>query len=185
MQSEGDLCVNAKKIIMSAFYELLRRQPIHTISVSRIIQEAEVSKPTFYRHFYNKYDLLAQVFEDLFAPILQVGLSLTWREALVQVFENLDRERAVFRNGFKTEDQFYLRNSVMQKVLEDDVITLLRGKGADTEDTQLMFSVRACVIGHVAAMCGWAVDSRRQSAEQIADLLIGTLPPQLAACLIG
>ena len=55
--------MNAKKIISTAFYELLQKYEIEEISVNRIVQAAEVSKPTFYRYYRDKYDLLNQMFD--------------------------------------------------------------------------------------------------------------------------
>lgn len=168
--------MNAKKIILSAFYDLLQRQSINTISVSRIIEAAEVSKPTFYRYFYNKFDLLNQVFEDILAPMHEAGLRLTWREALCQTFVNVEANRAIFRNGFKAEEQFYLRNHTMQQIFEGAVKEMLCRKNVRIDDQAHFFSIRACVITHVAAMCGWALDNHRQQPEEIVDLLMGTLP---------
>ena len=171
--------MNAKKIILSAFYDLLQRQSINTISVSRIIEAAEVSKPTFYRYFYNKFDLLNQVFEDILAPMHEAGLRLTWREALQQTFMNIEANRAIFRNGFKAEEQFYLRNHTMQQIFEAAVVDMLRRKNVQIEEQAYFFSIRACVITHVAAMCGWALDNHRQQPEDIVELLLGTLPANL------
>ncbi len=171
--------MNAKKIILSAFYDLLQKQSISAISVSMIIEAAEVSKPTFYRYYYNKFDLLNQIFEDILAPMYDAGFTLNWTQALEKTFDNLEVNRTIFRNGFKTEDQFNLRNDIMLRIIEEAINRMLEHKEIDIQQPNCAFAVRSCAITHVAAMCGWILDSKRQPAEQIISLLLGTLPYQL------
>ncbi len=68
--------MNVKKIISAAFYELLQKYTIEDISVGQIVQAAEVSKPTFYRYYRDKYDLLNQMFDVIFEPMREAGNAL-------------------------------------------------------------------------------------------------------------
>ena len=45
--------------MIDAFFRLLRKFPYKEITVSRIVQEADVSRATFYRHFETKEDIVA------------------------------------------------------------------------------------------------------------------------------
>ncbi len=171
--------MNAKKIILSAFYDLLQKQSISAISVSMIIEAAEVSKPTFYRYYYNKFDLLNRVFEEILAPIYEAGNTLDWEQALQKTFGSLEVNRMIFRNGFKTEDQYNLRNDIMLRIIEDAINQMLERKGVDIQQQAFAFAIRSCAITHVAAMCGWVMDNKRQPAAQMITFLLGTLPYQL------
>ena len=53
--------MNVKRVIREAFYQLLQAETIEQISVTQLVQVAEISKPTFYRHFRDKYDLRDQL----------------------------------------------------------------------------------------------------------------------------
>ena len=173
------LAMNAKKIIFQAFYDLLQKQSISAISVSMIIEAAEVSKPTFYRYYYNKFDLLNRIFEEILSPMYEAGFSLDWTQALEKTFASLEDNRTVFRNGFKTEDQYNLRNDIMFRIIENAINRMLEHGGVDIQQQPCAFAIRSCAITHVAAMCGWVLDSKRQPAEQTIALLLGTLPYQL------
>ncbi|MDN5809217.1 MAG: TetR/AcrR family transcriptional regulator, partial [Staphylococcus equorum] len=57
--NEKDLrVIKTKRALSKSFYDLLEKQPFSTITVNQICNEALVHRTTFYKHFYDKYDLL-------------------------------------------------------------------------------------------------------------------------------
>src|SRR5699024_12351052 len=52
------LVINTKRALSKSFYELLEKQSFSTITVNQICNEALAHRTTFYKHFYDKYDLL-------------------------------------------------------------------------------------------------------------------------------
>lgn len=69
-----------KMLIRRAFTDLLRTQPIQSISVKRLCEKAGINRGTFYAHYTDVYDLLRTIEEDLFAacqrslrPLLERG----------------------------------------------------------------------------------------------------------------
>jgi AcrR family transcriptional regulator len=82
--------MNAKKMISNAFYALLQRYSIVAVSVNMIVEAAEVSKPTFYRYYRDKYDLLGSMYDVIFQPMQEAGRTLSWDKALSKVLENLE-----------------------------------------------------------------------------------------------
>jgi len=173
--------MNTKKIILSAFHELLEKNSINSISVAAILEAAEVSKPTFYRYFYNKYDLLEQWLAQLLGPLIRTGEDSTWRKAMIETFRGLENEYAVFHRGFRSPEEYTLRDGVMLRLIEHALFAMLEDRGADVHDLHVTFSVRSCAITHVAAMCGWAGDRGHKPAEEAVDLILGTVPENLAA----
>ena len=172
--------MNTKKIIFSAFHELLEKNSINSISVAAILEAAEVSKPTFYRYFYNKYDLLEQWLASMLSPLIHVGEEYSWRQAMEDTFQALEKEYAVFHRGFRTAEEYTLRDSVMIRLIEHAIFQMLEGKGADIHNLHITFSVRSCTITHVAAICGWAGDRNHRPASETVDLILGTVPENLA-----
>src|SRR5699024_1038688 len=64
--NEKDLrVIKTKRALSQSLYELLEKQPFSTISVNQICNEALVHRTTFYKHFYDKYDLLIYLTTDL------------------------------------------------------------------------------------------------------------------------
>lgn len=56
--------MRTKEFIIEAIKKLLEKHTFENITVQNIIDEAGVSKPTFYRYFQSKYDLAASVFSE-------------------------------------------------------------------------------------------------------------------------
>jgi AcrR family transcriptional regulator len=63
-----------RSTIEAAFRELLREQDYDSITVSDIIERANVGRSTFYRHFETKTDLLIALHEGMFVR-LNLGVS--------------------------------------------------------------------------------------------------------------
>lgn len=54
----------ARQDLINAFWLLYEKKPIEKISIKEISELAGYSRSTFYRYFYNVYDLLEQVEEE-------------------------------------------------------------------------------------------------------------------------
>ena len=62
MPDDVDLrVVKTERSIEGALRRLLRERPLEDITVKEIVREAEVSKPTFYLHYADKYELAQKV----------------------------------------------------------------------------------------------------------------------------
>lgn len=63
---ETDLrVIKTKKALSSSLLQLLEQQLFQTITVNQICDNALVHRTTFYKHFYDKYDLLEYLFNQL------------------------------------------------------------------------------------------------------------------------
>lgn len=58
-----------RKFLQDALISLLRRKPLAKIQIKEIVEEADVSRPTFYQHFETKEKLLFSLIDDLFDKI--------------------------------------------------------------------------------------------------------------------
>ncbi len=171
--------MNTKKIIISAFHDLLKKNSINSISVASILEAAEVSKPTFYRYFYNKYDLLEQWMSQLLSPLNHVREDYSWRDAMTDTLKAIDLEYSVFTRGFRSAEEYTLRDGVMLRLIEHAIFNMLEAKGADIHDQGIVFSVRSCTITHVAAMNGWARDKKHKPVPEFVELIMGTVSENL------
>ena len=90
----------------SALNTLMKTQPLDKISVTQIVEEADVTRPTFYRHFKDKYDLVNWYFDKLAQrSFRQMGISMSFREGLITKFRLMQEEKIFFRSAFLSENQ--------------------------------------------------------------------------------
>lgn len=70
LQSQSEL---AKTLIKKAFIQLYSKQGIDKITVREICAVSGVSRPAFYRHFDDKYDILEQIETELLTNLKQLN----------------------------------------------------------------------------------------------------------------
>ena len=58
------LCDTKQKVIREAALKEFKRVPPEEVSINRIIQDAEISRGSFYTYFESKYDLLGWLIQD-------------------------------------------------------------------------------------------------------------------------
>jgi len=58
-----------KKLIQESFLHMMADKPFESITVGDITRTAEINRGTFYLHFVDKFDLLDQMEQQLFADL--------------------------------------------------------------------------------------------------------------------
>ena len=64
-----------REAIFSAFIDLLAQVDLNQITVSMIIERADIGRATFYSHFETRDYLLKELCEDLFCHIFDATIS--------------------------------------------------------------------------------------------------------------
>lgn len=96
MEQKKDL---TKRLIADSFKELMMKYPFEKITIKMITDNAGIIRPTFYNHFYDKYELLEWIFvEDVI------------KKAQVLVNEHMDKESVKLLFTCISKDrQFYAK----------------------------------------------------------------------------
>ncbi len=63
----------SKDIITEALLDLLKSYSLDAVTITQLCRRAGVGRPTFYRHFESKEDVLAQLTQKLFKEYLHVA----------------------------------------------------------------------------------------------------------------
>lgn len=58
-----------KELILKSFLQILKNKPFESITVGDITKIAQINRGTFYLHYIDKFDLLDQIEQQLFAEI--------------------------------------------------------------------------------------------------------------------
>src|SRR3989304_7798543 len=72
------LTVRTKQALVSAYLELLKKNPSKKVKVYEICERANLSRPTFYKHFQTQEEVLLfymdEVFEEMFTNFRKIHL---------------------------------------------------------------------------------------------------------------
>jgi len=60
-----------KMVIKDSFVKLLKNEPINKITVKEVCAIAEINRATFYKHYYDCFDLLKQIEDEMIEELLR------------------------------------------------------------------------------------------------------------------
>lgn len=182
MERQDEAMVASEKMkyrLADAMKELLEHDSVDKITVKQIVDQCGVTRPTFYRHFKDKYDLVNWNFDKLAQKSFrQMGVSLTLREGLTKKFEFIQGERTFFSAAFSSESQ----NCLMEydyECIYQFYCEIIRKGGIDQIPEDLDFLLRMYCRGSIAMTVEWATGGMKESPQHLADQLIEALPPKL------
>lgn len=162
----------------SALNTLMKTQPLDKISVTQIVEEADVTRPTFYRHFKDKYDLVNWYFDKLAQrSFRQMGISMSFREGLITKFRLMQEEKIFFRSAFLSENQNCLIDYDYECIYQF-YSEVIKQKGIPMEE-DMDFLLRMYCRGSIYMTAEWARNGMKISPEQMADRLSAAVPPKL------
>ena len=82
--------MNAVTKIKGALLALLRDHSFTSLTVTLICARAGISRPTFYKYFTDKYDLMVTAYEDDIAKCLQND---SWQEIMIDALSYIREHR--------------------------------------------------------------------------------------------
>ena len=112
-----------RRLLQDALIGLLRRKPLAKIRIKEIVEDADVSRPTFYHHFATKEELLFSLVDDLF-DLIRADVhehhvpdhSKHIRHAMVASFEHWIRHGEKLRWVFQVENRDLLISALVPHV---------------------------------------------------------------------
>ena len=144
-----DVSERMKYKLANAMKELLVHTPVDKITVKQIVDQCNVTRPTFYRHFKDKYDLINWYFDVLAQmSFKQMGISLTLREGLLKKFEFIKGEGQFFAAAFSSESQNCLMEYDYQCIYQF-YCDIIHKQGVDKIPEELEFLLRMYCRGSI------------------------------------
>lgn len=164
-----------KRRLSDALIALLAQKPVREITVRELTNLAKVSRGTFYFHYTDIYDLLAQIEQDqlesldtLMGVLLPSLESQTPPDALRAMFVYMNDNQALCGAlmGPNGDAAFVMR---IREMLEKRVIGHFFEPGRETPRQKYMagFAVHGCV----GTIVSWLQNGRQETPEEMSNLL--------------
>jgi len=174
--------IRTRRLLVTAFQELLGEQPFHKITISDLAERATLNRATFYAHFTDKYDLLSYVVRQDFQEQLDDSLSgdadLDYDHLRQLILITADFVRTVGGHCVPTVVDHDVTAFIMIQLQETLYDTLARWAGRvtrSTEETEALAIVSSSAI--LGSVMRWQATKQPRTAEELADLVL----PQLTA----
>ncbi len=95
-----------KDLLTASFRELLLRTPFEKITIKMITDGAGVIRPTFYKHFQDKYEILEWILQTEIANKIQILIDNDMEEDIFRLLCNcLEKDRAFYKKAYMIEGQ--------------------------------------------------------------------------------
>ncbi|MDO4548101.1 MAG: TetR/AcrR family transcriptional regulator [Clostridia bacterium] len=160
--------MSAREILVQTIKELMENQLLDDITVKDILDSSGLSRPTFYKYFFDKQDLMTYVFKKELADPFFWDFSKGLHEREVLFLKHLAKNRNFYLNALKTSGQ----NSLYDLWI-DLACSSLHGYfrstnvGARMDDADLVFASKYLAYAWVNMNINWLRDSDGLTAEEM------------------
>ncbi len=169
-----------KKRIAEAAVTLMEKNPsIDMIKLSEIIELADVSRPTFYKYFMDKYDLAAWYLDRVIDEAYwSVNDAVNTRAAIYSWFEYIRSQDVFFKGVFNSTSQNNIHDYYFQKMMVDYTELIESRSGRPIEKT-LNAVLRSFIHGCAEVICEWIIGGMKESSEFMTNVMRLSIPPIL------
>ena len=172
--------MNARRMLLDAFYELIQEHDFDDITVQMIIDRAQLSRGTFYRHYEDKYDLMNSFYRDNVESLLaRVGKDADIREVIESILVHIEQNVKYYRKAVKTEGMDSFLDFLKEYSIEFYSVHYPQPQGADELAPEVYFEVEMLCGGHVAVLKSWIERNCPIPASTLARIAAEFIPATL------
>lgn len=160
-----------KRALSMSLKRMLNQKRLDDITIQDLVDDAEVSRKTFYYHFQDVYSLLEWIFLDEGKRLLQGNTTAdTWQQGLGSVFDYFQENRTMIMNVHRSlqKDDRILKAHVSQlisPILQRIFDAQPNHELVNAEDRQ--FILKLYSFGLVELFLHWIDDGMKPDAEQL------------------
>ncbi len=163
-----------KSLLLQGLIQLMETKDIKDISVKELSDLADINRGTFYLHYSDVYDMLAQLEDELFNEFYEIidrtlkpDTALhTPRVTLLEIFSFLERHREVAKAMMSPHGDLAFVNRV-KNMVKERLDSILKASRAASDGCYLeAFAVSGC-IGVIET---WLAQPDPPSPEAMADI---------------
>ena len=181
MDKKKDL---TKELLADCFHELMLAYSFDKITIKMITDRAGLIRPTFYKHFQDKYEVLEWIFhtdvEDGVNFLIDNGMEA---DAVVMFCRCLDRDRKFYRKAYLMEPGPNSFDNILSRYVSGCFLRAASNRGLSvnklfpgiTSETIANYYTYGLVYG----IRRWIVDETGISAEHTAETILYLLTHSL------
>ena len=165
-----------KTAICDAFAELMYEKELSKITVRELVDKADVGRATFYKHYYDIYDVYEHiektVLVDLGAIITGEGIKLEY-EVYPAVFEYIQENPKIFKMIFSPHNNVPLYQKLLQTVEGLNRLIWAEIFGVNMDDSRVECAIKYHSNGCLAIVADWVISDFKQPQSFITEALSG------------
>ena len=175
-----------KEILAESFRELAQNKNVEKIIIKDITDNCEMSPATFYRHFRDKYELMAWDYVNSCSKILdQIGTDgYQWKDSLTDGIRYYYNIRGYLKNLLmNTKGQTAFVAAMAGANVEFMKNEIRKATGKEEIDEDIDKYVKIYCYGTVQLICEWITGGFSMKPEELAVICENATPVPLEAYL--
>ncbi|MCR5732816.1 MAG: TetR/AcrR family transcriptional regulator [Sphaerochaetaceae bacterium] len=169
-----------KDILVESFREVAEKQAIDKITIKDIVDNCEYSSATFYRHFRDKYDLIAWAYrQDMERIVERFEFDETsWKQCLIDCAQYYYEHKEYLANLLLNTSGY---ESFVLNMTEINYTSLMNKvqKSVPSLDEKTKMMIRIYVNGTVYFTCEWILGKYKTTPEQLSEAYMISIPEPL------
>ncbi len=174
-----------KKAFYLAFLELLKTKNVDQITVTALVQEADVNRSTFYKHYVEKEDLLNEMIESVLND-LRTAYDEPYKQTttfsienlqpyMIKIFDHVYKNQLFYSHVISSKIGPDFQNRVCH-VIQDLILRDATKSGFTNINPQVLTSYQAHAIFGIIVY--WAENHFQESADYMSKQLFLILKSQ-------
>lgn len=175
-KSQSRRTSRTKKAICDAFAELMYEKELSKITVQELADRADVGRATFYKHYYDIYDVYEKM-ESAF--LIELGEIITVQgikskfEVYPAVFEYMKKNPKIFKMIFSPNNNVPLRRKLITMVEGLNRVIWSESLGVAMDDSMVECAIKYHSNGCLAIIENWVLSDFKQPQSFIIEALSG------------
>lgn len=179
-----------KRILAMSLKKLLESRSLDSITIQDLVDDAEVSRKTFYYHFRDVYDLLEWILIDEGKRLIEDNNSGTWQQALRNVISYFQNNKAMIVNTYHAlhKDEYLLKvhvSRLLRPLFERVFDEQPDAERVSDEDRQFILDLYS--LGMVEFFLRWVGNGMKPDGGQLMDrierIFTGSMANLIKKCL--
>lgn len=166
--------------IQKAFMQLLLQKAYMDITVSDLVNKAQVARMSFYRNFNSLDDVVESIANDMIknfntdiAPVLQENSERKWRELLFEMLYRFTQFQKEFGISLKEFGKSHTNNDIIISRMREKIFQneneLSNSTSAEKYVIAGKISLIFCVVGK------WALTGMQEDPEEIVNIIMSMI----------
>lgn len=169
----------AKMRFVAVLDSLLDETDFEHLTIKRICEAADVTRPTFYHYFQDKYEIV-QWHSDLIAQmgIFEIGRTLDWHDGYFISIKGHHEHKHLYSNVTKSRGYQSL-SRYSERVRKENLIHTIVDYHHRELSKELLFQISALAIAETTMVTRWMRDGLPGRPDDLAQLLTAIIPREL------
>lgn len=168
-----DISLATKQKLAASLKKLMAKKDFDKIAVREILEDADVTRSTFYYHFEDTYDLMKWTFEtEMLSLLKQSKDCVTWEDGLLLMLRYVQENRKVCLCAYNSVGRDTLQHIFLKStkaIMRQFVDTVSEDIPAKPEHKEYITEFYTMALASAAAQ--WLLTPKGRSPEDLMELI--------------